>query len=83
MFDADIDQIGDIGFAYAHHGVGAAPINSYRAVGFGYSTASEDNVVNITSDFPRVFRLKNPRIADADDLGWVIDRKSTRLNSSH
>src|SRR5689334_14936099 len=71
VIEAQIDQIGEIRLANAHHRVGSAPIDLDRAISFRHGATSENNVVDIPCDLPRVFGLQDPGIADAQELRWV------------
>src|SRR6185312_6888802 len=68
VLHAQLDQIGDIRLADAHDRICAAPIDLHGSIGLGNGSASEHDVVDISSYFPGIFRLQNPRIPYADDL---------------
>jgi transposase, IS5 family len=65
------DQIGDIRFAHAHDRICAAPIDLHGSIGLRNGATGEHDVVDVSRDFPGIFRLQNPRVAHSDDLRWV------------
>src|ERR1035438_1849524 len=44
-----------------------------EAIGLQNGTTGEDHVVDVSSYFPRIFRLQNPRVALTDDLCRVLE----------
>src|ERR1051326_6940083 len=46
---------------------------SARVIGVRDSAAGEDDIVDITRQFPRIFRLQDPRITHAKDLCRVLE----------
>ena len=72
MLQAQRDQIGDFGFSRTHDRIRAAPINLHRSIGFRDRAAGKYDVVNVSGDFPRIFRLQNPRVTHSDDLGRIV-----------
>jgi hypothetical protein len=63
VMEAERDQIRDIRFAHAHHRICAPPVDLHGSIGLRNGTTGEDHVVDISSYFPRIFRLQNPRVA--------------------
>src|ERR1039457_1884500 len=60
-------------FAHAHDRVCASPIDFHSSIGLQNGTTGEDHVVDISSYFPRILRLQNPRVAHTDDLCRVLE----------
>ena len=73
VMEAERDKIRDIRFAHAHHRICAPPVDLHGSIGLRNGTTGEDHVVDISSYFPRIFRLQNPRVAHTDDLCRVLE----------
>ena len=72
MLQTEGYQIGNICFAHAHDRVRSTPINLDRPVRLRDGAAAKDHVVDVTRDFPRGFRLQNPRVTHSEDFRWDL-----------
>src|ERR1051325_11232984 len=79
MIEAQCNQVGDMRFAAAPDGICASPVEFYGSIRLRNGATGEDYVVNISSYFPRILRLQNPRIANSNDLCWIPEVMNRQL----
>ena len=83
MIEAGGDHITEIRFAHTHDRVGAAPIDLYGCIGHGNRATGEHDIVNLSRDFPRIFRLQDPRIVHPDDFRRVLQVMQSHPQAGH